>query len=321
MKNNNILVGITQGDMNSISYEVILKTLKEKDLLELCTPILYGSPKAVAYHRKALDMQEINLTRINDAGDANTKKANIINCLPDNLRIELGKSTAAAGEGSYKALEAAINDLLNKKIDVVVTGPINKHNIQSKDFNFPGHTEYLKNKANASEVLMLMVNKHLRIGVVAGHVPIKDVASYVTPENIKKKTTLMHHSLQYDFNIRKPKIAILGLNPHCGDEGVIGNEEQEVIKPAIEALRNNNIMAFGPYAADGFFGSEAYKEFDGVLAMYHDQGLAPFKALDNESGVNFTAGLPIIRTSPAHGTAYELAGLNQAQPDSFRESI
>ncbi len=321
MSKQNIKIGITQGDMNGIGYEVILKTLNNKEINELCTPILYGSSKAIAYHRKALNIDDFNMVRIKTPEEANPKKSNIINCLDDNLRIELGKSTYAAGEASLKVLERATKDLRDNKLDALITAPINKHNIQSDKFQFPGHTEYLRSFFEADEVLMLMVNRFMRIGVVAGHVPIAEVASHITPENITNKINIMNNSLIRDFGIRKPKIAVLGLNPHCGDNGVIGKEEEEIITPTLEKLRNENLSVFGPFAADGFFGSENYLKFDGVLAMYHDQGLAPFKTTDLETGVNFTAGLPVIRTSPAHGTAYEIAGLNKANPSSFRHAL
>ncbi len=321
MKNNKIIVGITQGDINGVGYEVIIKTLLDNKIMDICTPIVYGSPKVAAYHRKALNITNFSFNNIKTPDEANFKRANIINCLDDNIRVELGKSTQIAGEASYISLEYALKDLKENKIDVLVTAPINKDNIQSDKFNFPGHTEYLKEQYNSEEVLMFMVSDLMRIGIIAGHVPISKVTEYITKENILKKLRILNNSLIIDFGIRKPRIAIFGLNPHAGDNGVIGDEEKNIIIPAIKEARDENILALGPYSADGFFASEMLSKFDGILAMYHDQGLAPFKALFFDSGVNFTAGLPIVRTSPAHGTAYEIAGKDEAKPDSFRKAI
>ena len=316
-----IKIGITQGDINSISYEVILKTLMDNRIMEICTPIVYGSPKVAAYHRKALNIDNFSFNTIKSSEEANPKRANIINCLDDDIRVELGKSTKMAGEASYAVLEMAVQDLSDNKIDVLVTGPINKHNIQSEKFNFAGHTEFLESRFNSKGALMLMINDLFKIGVVTGHVPLGQVTEYITKESIINKLRVLNKSLTIDFGIRKPRIAVLGLNPHAGDNGVIGKEELEEINPAIEGAKEENILAFGPYPADGFFGSGTYQKFDAILAMYHDQGLIPFKALTTEGGVNFTAGLPIIRTSPAHGTAYEMAGKGEASEDSFRKSI
>lgn len=321
MKHNKIVVGISHGDINSISYEVIIKTLIDNRILDFCTPIVYGSPKVAAYHRKALNIHNFSLNNIRTPEEANPKRANIINCIDDNIRVELGKSTQSAGEASFIALEKAVNDLKDGKIDVLVTAPINKDNIQSENFHFPGHTEYLAKSVNSEEVLMLLVSENLKVGVVAGHVAIKDVPKEITKENILKKLRIMNQSLIQDFRIRKPKIAVLGLNPHAGDNGLLGTEEQDIIIPAINQAKDENILALGPYSADGFFGSNNFNSFDAILAMYHDQGLAPFKALAFNSGVNYTAGLDIIRTSPGHGTAYELAGMDKATPDSFRQAL
>ena len=316
-----IKVGISHGDINGIGYEIIIKTLMDLRIMDLCTPIVYGSPKVAAYHRKALNINNFNFNTIDNAEKTNNKRANIIDCFGDDIKVELGKSTDIAGNASFVSLEKTVADLMDNKIQAIVTAPINKKNIQSEKFNFHGHTEYLQEKFGADEVLMLLVSGNLRVGVVVGHTAIKDVPSKITKENIMKKLTLMNDSLRKDFGIRKPKIAILGLNPHAGDDGLLGKEEQEIISPTINEARDNGIMAVGPFAADGFFGSDTYKKFDGILAMYHDQGLAPFKALAFTSGVNFTAGLPIVRTSPAHGTAYEIAGENTASFDSFREAL
>ncbi len=314
-------IGITHGDVNGISYEIILKTLSDTRVLEFFTPVVYGSSKVASYHRKAIDITEFNFNIIKGAEFAGQGKANLVNIYPQEIRIDLGQCTAVGGQMAFLALEAATEDLKKGHIDALVTAPINKQNIQSEAFPFPGHTEYLTQKFGASESLMVMVSTNMRIGVITGHVPLSEVSGKITRELILKKARLMHQSLIRDFGIRKPRIAILGLNPHSGDKGVIGKEEQQVIIPAIEQAFDEGILAFGPYPADGFFGSASYRSFDGILAMYHDQGLIPFKALSFKSGVNFTAGLPYVRTSPAHGTAYDLAGKNAASPDAFREAV
>ena len=321
MKNQKIRIGITQGDINGIGYEVILKTLLDNRILELCTPVVYGSPKVAAYHRKALNISDFSLNIIKSPEEANPKRSNIINCVSDDIRVELGKSTPAAGEASWLALKRAAEDAKNGKLDALVTAPINKANIQSENFKFPGHTEFLKEFFNVEDVLMLMVSDFLKVGLMTVHVPLTDVPSILSTERICQKLTLMNRSLTEDFKIRKPKIAVLGLNPHAGEEGIIGKEEAEIIKPAIETLKKQDLLVFGPYPADGFFGSGNYLKFEGVFAMYHDQGLIPFKALVRNEGINYTAGLPVIRTSPAHGTAYEIAGKNLASHDSFRNAI
>ncbi len=315
------LVGITHGDINGIGYEVIIKTLLDPQILEICTPVVYGSPKVFAYHRKALNIDNFSLNSIMQAREANPKRANLVNCLDDNTRVELGKSTTHAGEAAYAALERATQDLLENQIDALVTGPVNKHNIVVGEEVFTGHTEYLQRKFESTQVLMLMVAPHLRVAVVTGHIPLKEVPFSLTYDRIMDKLRLLNTTLQNDFNIRKPRIAVLGINPHAGDQGLFGTEEQEILIPLIEEARNEGMMALGPYSADGLFGSGLYTKFDAILAMYHDQGLAPFKALAFDGGVNFTAGLPVVRTSPAHGTAYELAGLNEASPDSLRQAI
>jgi len=316
-----IVVGISHGDINGISYEVIIKSLMDNRLFDFCVPVVFGSAKVAAYHRKALNIANFSFNNIKSAEEANPKRANIINCLDDNVRVELGKSTPIAGESSFISLEQAVKSLKEGTIDVLVTAPINKDNIQSDQFQFPGHTEYLTKESNTDESLMFMVSENLKIGVVTGHIPIKEVPEALTIESILKKLRIMNHSLIQDFRIRKPKIAVLGLNPHAGDNGLIGSEEVDIIIPAIEKAKEEDILALGPYPADGFFGSSHFNKFDGVLAMYHDQGLAPFKALAFDSGINFTAGLEFIRTSPGHGTAYEIAGQGKATPESFRNAI
>ncbi len=321
MSENKIKVGITHGDINGIGYEVIFKTLADNRIFESFTPVIYGSSKVAAYHRKALNIPNFSLNSIREVSEANNKRINIINCLDDNIRVELGKSTTAGGDAAFKALELAVNDLKEGKIDVLVTAPINKKNIQSESFNFPGHTEYLEQQAEEGKALMLMVSESMKVGVVAGHVPLKDVPSQITKESILTKLRTLNETLVMDFSIRKPRIAVLGLNPHAGDQGVLGSEEQDIIIPALEEAKKEGIMALGPYPADGLFGSEQFKNFDAILAMYHDQGLAPFKALTFSKGVNYTAGLPFIRTSPDHGTAFEIAGQDKASFDSFRQAI
>lgn len=316
-----IKVAVTQGDINGIGYEVILKTFQDNRILDLCTPIIYGSPKVGAYHRKALNIGNFSLSTIKQPEEANPKRVNIINCNDDAVRVELGKSTDIAGEASFKALEIAVHDLMENRVDVMVTAPINKKNIQSDKFNFPGHTEYLKSKFEADEVLMIMVSDIMKIGIATGHIPVSDISSVLSKELLISKLRVLNKSLIEDFAIRKPRIAVLGLNPHTSDEGLIGNEEKEIIIPAIAEAKKENILAIGPFAADGFFGSENFVKFDAILAMYHDQGLIPFKALTFDSGVNYSAGLPIIRTSPDHGTAYEIAGQNLASESSFRNAL
>ncbi len=318
---NTIRVGISHGDVNGIGYEVIMKTLLDPRILEMCTPIIYGSPKVAAYHRKALDINNLSFNHIRTANDAHYKKAYIINCANDDLRVELGKSTREAGESAFMALDKACSDLQHGDIDVLITAPINKDNIQSDNFNFPGHTEYLAEIFNAPDYAMLMVSETMKMGVVTSHIPLSKVAENITKEIILSKIRIIEKSLQQDFSITKPRIAVFGLNPHAGDNGLLGEEEKEIIIPAIEQARKEGIIALGPYPADGFFGAEDYRKFDAILAMYHDQGLIPFKLASFERGVNYTAGLPIIRTSPSHGTAYSLAGENVASPESFRQAL
>lgn len=318
---NKLKIGITHGDINSISYEIIIKTFLDKRIYELCTPILYGSPKVLAYHRTALNITKLNHHNIKKPIDARYNCLNVINCVEDSIKVELGQSVESAGIAAYNALERATNDLKNGLIDVIVTNPINKSNIQSENFSFPGHTEYLTAKFNQKDSLMILINEKIKVGVVTTHVPLADVNKYITKENILRKIKILNDSLIKDFTKAKPKIAVLGLNPHISNNGLIGKEEKEIIIPSINQAREDKILAFGPYSADGFWGTFEYKKFDAVLAMYHDQGLIPFKILAFEDGINFTAGLPIVRTSPSHGTAYELAGLNRASNQSFRQAI
>ncbi len=318
---NRIRIGITQGDINGIGYEVIIKALYDNRINELFTIIVYGNSKMASYHKKTINLNDFNFNVIRNADAANPKRSNIINVFDYEVKIELGKSTKLAGKLALECLEAAIKDLKANKIDVLVTAPINKKNMQQEDFKFPGHTEYLAKQFNVDETLMLMVSEKTRIGIITGHLPLKDVSNSITKELILKKLKILNKSLIRDFGINKPKIAILGINPHAGEEGFLGNEEQDIIIPAIKEAFANNILVFGPFAADGFFGSLEFLKYDAVMAMYHDQGLIPFKTMAFNSGVNFTAGLPVVRTSPAHGTAYNIAGLNLASPDPIRAAL
>lgn len=316
-----IKVGISIGDVNGIGLEVILKTLMDNRILEYCTPIVYGHTKVASFHRKTLDINDFNFNVISNPAQANAKRANMINCWEEDVRIELGMSTETGGKYAFISLEKALDDLIAGNTDALVTAPINKHNIQNKNFQFAGHTEYIQAKTNSADSLMFLVSEDIRVGVVTGHIPVKDIPEKITKEKILSKLTLMNESLKKDFWIQKPKIAVLGLNPHAGDNGLIGTEELEIIIPAITEANAQKIFAFGPYAADGFFAAHTYSQFDAVLAMYHDQGLIPFKQIAFHNGINFTAGLPVVRTSPDHGTGYDIAGKNLASENSFREAL
>jgi 4-hydroxythreonine-4-phosphate dehydrogenase len=314
-------IGISIGDVNGIGLEVIIKTLADPKILDYCTPIVYGHTKVSSFHRKALELNDFSFNVINAPDQANPKRANMINCWEEDVKIELGQSTETGGKYAFLSLEKAVDDLVAGSIDALVTAPINKHNIQSESFKFAGHTEYLQERAGGQDSLMFLVSDDLKVGVVTGHIPVGDIAKKVTTEGIVSKLKMMNESLKKDFWIRKPKIAVLGLNPHAGDDGLIGNEELTTIIPAINEAQALGILAMGPYAADGFFANGSYLKFDAVLAMYHDQGLIPFKQIAFENGVNFTAGLNIVRTSPDHGTAYDIAGKNMASEISFREAL
>lgn len=314
-------IGISIGDVNGIGMEVIIKTLADARIYDYCTPIVYGHTKVASFHRRTVQVHDLNFNVIDSAANAHHKKANMINCWEEDVKIELGLSTATGGKYAFMSLQRATDDLVAGEIDALVTAPINKDNIQNEEFKFPGHTEYLQERANSPEVLMFLVSETLKVGVVTGHIPVSQIAQSLTADKIVAKLKLMNTSLKNDFWIRKPKIAVLGLNPHAGDNGLIGSEEKEIIIPALEAARDNGIMAFGPYPADGFFANGTYMQFDAVLAMYHDQGLIPFKQISFESGVNYTAGLSFVRTSPDHGTAYDIAGKNKASEVSFREAM
>lgn len=316
-------VGITHGDFNGVGYEVILKMLDDARILELCTPIIYGSAKIAAFYRKSLELAgPWQPVQINSAADASADAVNIINVIGQEAHITPGEASKEAGEAAFIALERAVEDLKNGHIDVLLTAPINKSTIQSDTFRFPGHTEYLAaSAADGSQPLMILFNENIRVALVSTHLPIAKVPEAITTENIVEKLALFNKSLTTDFAVVKPRIAVLALNPHAGEDGLLGKEEKEIIAPAIEKARQMKIHAFGPYAADGFFGNGLYTKFDGVLAMYHDQGLAPFKTLAMDSGVNFTAGLPFVRTSPDHGTGYDIAGKNRASEESMRAAL
>ena len=321
MEERKIRVAITQGDTNGVGYEVILKVFSDPNILELCTPIIYGSPKIASYHRKALNL-EVPYTIINHAEEARDGRVNLLACFDDEIKIEMGQPSQEAGAAALKALDRAMTDYRSELYDVLVTAPINKATIQSPGFHFPGHTEYIETSVGEGQkALMILMNETLRVALVTTHLPIKDIAKAITKEGIIEKATIFHKALKRDFRISSPRIAVLSLNPHAGDNGLLGSEEKDIILPAIEELADKGIQAFGPFAADGFFGSGAYDHFDGVLAMYHDQGLAPFKTIALESGVNYTAGLPIVRTSPDHGTAYDIAGKGVADENSMRQAI
>ena len=317
-----IRIGITHGDTNGVGYEVILKCFASNDILELCTPIIYGSSKIMNYHKKAMSIQttQVNVTR--DIKNVKESALNLIDIVTDEVKVELGQPSKQAGKAAFLSLEAAVSDLKRGSIDVLVTAPINKDNIYSDEFAFAGHTEYLEaSTGDGEKALMILCNDAMKVALVTTHVPLASVAAAITKENIVEKLRIFNNSLKRDFNISCPRIAVLGLNPHCGDNGLLGNEEKEIIEPAIQEANENQILCFGPYAADGFFGSNQYRRFDGVLAMYHDQGLTPFKTISMDEGVNVTAGLPIVRTSPDHGTGYDIAGQGIASEKSMRNAI
>ena len=321
MSDQKIKVGITQGDVNGIGLELAIKVLSDPQINDICIPVLFSSQKTVGYYKKVLNVDELNLHSIREFSQLNPKKSNLFNCYEEEISIDMGKSTSTGGKYALLSLKKAVEALQKKEIDVLVTLPIDKHNIQSAEFNFPGHTEYFAdNFSENKNALMFMCSPDIKIGLVTGHVSLSQVAAQISKEKIVSRIKMMHESLIKDFQIRKPKIAVLGLNPHAGDNGTIGKEELEIIKPAIDEVKDK-MMVYGPYSADGFFGSGNYKNFDGVLAMYHDQGLIPFKMYSFGNGVNFTAGLSVIRTSPDHGTAYDKVGKNLADADSVKQAI
>ena len=318
-----IKVGITHGDINGIGYEIILKVLQDERILELCTPVVYGSAKIANAYRKNLGLEEIPLKRVASASEADENANNIVNVIPEDVRAEPGVASAQAGQAALAAIEQAVADLKSGDINVLVTAPINKANIQSENFTFPGHTEYLEATTGepGAKALMILCNDRMRVALVTTHLPLSKIPEAITKETVLGKLETFNSSLKRDFGIVAPRIAVLSLNPHAGENGLLGTEEQTQIIPAIEEARQRGILAFGPYAADGFFGAGRFVKFDGILAMYHDQGLAPFKSMGMDTGINFTAGLPYVRTSPDHGTGYDIAGAGEASEESLRSSI
>ncbi len=317
-----LIVGITQGDSNGIGYEVIIKALADPRILDMFTPVIYGSSKIFSFYRKTIpEVEELATNAISAAGEAHPKRVNILTCLPDNVFAEPGGATASSAQAAITALDRAVKDLKAGAIDVLVTGPINKKAIVAEGFGFPGHTEFLQEAFGVKDVTMFMISERLKVGVVTGHIPLKDVPAAITEEKILSKLRLMKASLEQDFGVNNPRIGVLSLNPHSGDSGLLGTEEQTIIIPALQKATAEGILAFGPFSPDGYFGMGHYEKFDATLAMYHDQGLAPFKAIAFEDGVNYTAGLPVVRTSPDHGTAFELAGRDEADARSMRSAI
>src|ERR1051325_3938049 len=317
-----VRAGITIGDINGIGVEVILKTFNEPMLFDFCIPILYGNTNVVAYHKKNLpSVDKVNYQQITDFNAINPFSINIINCWEEEVIINLGQPSQKAGDCALLALDEALKDILAKKIDVLITAPLNKSTVKPKGKEFTGHTGYLTQRCGMNDSLMMLVSERLRVGLVTEHIPLKEVAEQANSKKILTKLEIMNEALKKDFAISGPKIAVLSINPHSGDNGIIGKEEKDVLAPTIAKAQENGILAYGPYPSDGFFGVAHYKKFDGVLAMYHDQGLTPFKALSFDTGVNYTAGLPIIRTSPDHGTAYDIAGKDRANHESFREAV
>jgi 4-phospho-D-threonate 3-dehydrogenase / 4-phospho-D-erythronate 3-dehydrogenase len=313
-------IGITIGDLNGIGLEVILKTVSDERVLKFCTPIIYGSSKVVSYHKNIVQV-EFPFANIRTASEAEEGKVNVVNCWQENVNITIGKLSETGGIYAYRALESAVQELKAGEIDALVTAPINKKAMQMANFPFPGHTEYITDQLGSPNSVMLMVNDNLRIGLVTNHLPVSKIAENITRQGILDKIKILNETLKIDFFIEKPTIAVLGLNPHAGDEGALGEEEGTIILPAIEQAKELGILAMGPFPADGFFGSGNYAKFDAILAMYHDQGLIPFKAFSFGDGVNYTAGLSVVRTSPDHGTGFDIAGQNAADPSSFRKAV
>ncbi len=314
-------IGITIGDLNGIGLEVILKTLANKKIQDICVPVIYGSSKVVSYHKNIVDIEEFHFQSLRTAEHLKLDRINVVNCWQENVNITLGRVMEEGGKYAYISLDAAVNDLKSGHIDALVTAPINKKAMQLADFPYTGHTEYLTAQLEGDESLMLLVNDTLRVGLVTNHLPLKEVPLAITKARVISKLRAMDESLKMDFGIDRPAIAVLPLNPHASDEGVMGEEEEQIIRPAVIECKKGGMMVMGPFPADGFFGAGQYAKFDGILAMYHDQGLIPFKTLSFGQGVNFTAGLSHIRTSPDHGTAFDLAGKNSADPTSFRSAL
>ncbi|WP_343488338.1 4-hydroxythreonine-4-phosphate dehydrogenase PdxA [Allomuricauda sp. d1] len=318
-ENGKIKLGISIGDLNGIGCEVALKTFEDKRMLDFCTPVLFASNKTISFQKNALNLN-LTFNGIPSADKALDGKLNVVNVWKESPKTEFGKATDEGGKFAIKSLRAAVEALKTGVIDTLVTAPINKNNVQADDFKFPGHTDYLAQEFDG-ESLMLMVSEGLRVGLLTDHIAVKDVAVAITQKLVRNKIQIMAKTLRMDFGLRKPKIALLGINPHTGDNGTIGNEDQKIIMPVIKELFDKGEMVYGPYAADSFFGSKNHEKFDGILAAYHDQGLIPFKTLSFGKGVNFTAGLSKVRTSPDHGTAYEIAGQGKADEGSFKEAV
>ena len=318
---NTPVIAISIGDVNGVGPEVTIKALSDKRILNQMTPIIFGSAKVVSYYRKQCEMEQFNFMTIKDLNNIAYGKVNVFNCWQEVVELQPGKVTDAAGKAAWQALEKATKALKEGSVSAIVTAPINKNNIQNEDFSFPGHTEFFAKTFEAEDHLMLLVHEKLRVGVVTGHVPLHQVSQKITRSKVRQKILLMEKSLQQDFGVIKPRIAVLGLNPHAGENGLLGSEEQDILLPVIQELKDKGKLIYGPFSADGFFGAFMYQQFDGVLAMYHDQGLIPFKTLAFEKGVNYTAGLLVVRASPDHGTAYDIAGKNQANAESMREAL
>ncbi len=314
-------IGITIGDLNGVGPEIIMKTLTDHRLFTMFTPVVYGSAKVITFYKKHLNIEDFSYSQVRNPGQYSPKTINVVNCWEEQFEITPGIASRDSGRASFLALKQACEDLRDAHLDAIVTAPIDKHSIHSEEFPFTGHTEYITRFFGGEDSLMFMISDELRVGLATEHVPVKDVSGAITRQRLESKLRIMEQSLKSDFGIAKPRIAVLGLNPHAGDNGLIGIEDEHLIKPVISDHRNKGRLVFGPYPADGFFASGAYRKFDGILAMYHDQGLVAFKAIAFENGVNFTAGLSVIRTSPDHGTAYAIAGKNEASETSFREAI
>lgn len=321
MNTNKPVIGISCGDINGIGIELILKTFSDNRILEHCTPVIFASNKVINFYRKTMPELNLNFSTIKEFNRINHKQVNLFTCWEEDIQVTPGQLTDEGGKYAVLSLQTAVAALKQKQIDGLVTAPIHKKNIQSADFNFTGHTPYLKQMFGVNDVVMMLCAGDFRVALVTEHVPVGEVAKHITKEKILSKLYLINQSLQKDFGIEKPKIAVLGLNPHAGDEGLIGNEEETIIKPAIKEAKNNNILVVGPYSADAFFARRSFERFDAVLAMYHDQGLIPFKTLASGEGVNFTAGLPAIRTSPDHGVAFDIAGKDKADNASFLTAL
>lgn len=315
------IIGISCGDLNGIGIELIIKTFSDNRILEQCTPVIFASNKAINFYRKSVPEINFSFQQIKDFTRINAKQVNLFNCWEDEVAINPGQLSDVAGKYAVLSLQTAVAALKQKQIDGLVTAPVHKKNIQSPEFSFTGHTPYLKNIFGVNDVVMMLCAGNFRVALVTEHVPVAEITKNITKEKIISKLNILYQSLQKDFGVDKPRIAVLGLNPHAGDEGLIGNEEETIIKPAIKEAKNNNMLVVGPYSSDAFFARRSFERFDAVLAMYHDQGLIPFKALAVGEGINYTAGLPAVRTSPDHGVAFDIAGKDKADASSFIAAV